>query len=202
MTDLLLENASVGALSDVSLAVPGGQVVCLSGPSGSGKSRLLRAVADLEPHGGAISLNGADQLDMPAHQWRSRVIMVPADSQWWFDDVGAHFRYKAGENVPEALGFPSEVMAWSVSRLSSGERQRLALWRALALQPQALLLDEPTANLDGEATRAIETWLLEEIRRRQLATLWVAHDPAQIQRVANAHYRIHGARLEPVHGSD
>lgn len=202
MTDLLLENVSIGDLRDVSLAVPGGQVVCLSGLSGSGKSRVLRAVADLEPHGGRISLKGVDQLDVLAHQWRGRVVMVPADSQWWFDDVGAHFPDKAGERLPAALGLPPEVMAWSVSRLSSGERQRLALWRALSLEPQALLLDEPTANLDGETTRAIETWLLEEIWQRQIATLWVAHDPAQIQRVASAHYRIRGARLEPAHGSD
>ncbi|GGE51796.1 ATP-binding protein [Streptosporangium jomthongense] len=202
MTGLVLENVSVGALREVSLTVPGGQVVCLSGPSGSGKSRLLRALADLEPHGGRIFLKGTNQLDMPAHQWRGRVVMVPADSQWWFDEVGAHFPDKAGQRLPPALGLPPEVMAWSVSRLSSGERQRLALWRALSLEPQALLLDEPTANLDGETTKAIEAWLLGEIRQRQLATLWVAHDPAQIQRVASAHYRIHGARLEPVYGSD
>ena len=199
---LLLEGVRVGSLDEVSMAVPGGQVVCLSGPSGSGKSRLLRAVADLEPHGGSISLNGTDQLSLPAHQWRRRVVMVPADSQWWFDDVAAHFPGTTGDLLPPALGFPPEVMGWSVSRLSSGERQRLALWRALAMQPEALLLDEPTANLDGETTETIEIWLLEEIRRRQIATLWVAHDPAQIHRVANAHYRIYGARLEPVHGRD
>jgi ABC-type iron transport system FetAB ATPase subunit len=202
LTDLILENLSVGTLSNVSLAVPGGQVVCLSGPSGSGKSRLLRAVADLEPHGGGISLAGTDQQELPAHQWRSRVMMVPADSQWWFDEVGGHFPDDAGARLPSALGFPPEVMGWSVSRLSSGERQRLALWRALALQPEALLLDEPTANLDDDSTKTIEAWLIDEIRRRQIAVLWVAHDPAQIHRVADAHYRIHGITLERVHGSD
>lgn len=202
MTGLVLENVGVGDLSEVFLTLPAGQVVCLSGPSGSGKSRLLRAVADLEPHDGVIALNGASQQALPAHQWRSRVVMVPADSQWWFDDVGGHFPDDAGARLPPALGFPPEVMAWSVSRLSSGERQRLALWRALALQPEALLLDEPTANLDNETTVTIENWLLEEIRRRQIATLWVAHDPAQIRRVADAHYHIRGTALEPVHGSD
>lgn len=170
-------------------------------PSGSGKSRLLRAVADLEPHDGVISLNGISQQELPAHQWRRRVVMVPADSQWWFDDVGGHFP-EAGAQLPPALGFPADVMGWSVSRLSSGERQRLALWRALVLQPEALLLDEPTANLDNDATVTIENWLLGEIRRRQIATLWVAHDPAQIRRVADAHYRIRGTALESVHGSD
>ncbi|HEY9120376.1 MAG TPA: ABC transporter ATP-binding protein [Marinobacter sp.] len=202
MTDLVLENLSVGTLSNVLLTVPGGQVVCLSGPSGSGKSRLLRAVADLESHGGTVSLGDTDQLDVPAHQWRSRVVMVPAESQWWFDEVGAHFPDDAGSRLPSALGFPPDVMGWSVSRLSSGERQRLALWRGLVLQPEALLLDEPTANLDGGSTEAVETWLLDEIRSRQLSVLWVAHDPGQIHRVADAHYRIQGNRLERVHGSD
>lgn len=202
LTDLVLENLSVGTLSNVSLTVPAGQVVCLSGPSGSGKSRLLRAVADLEPHDGRISLGDTAQLDVPAHQWRSRVVMVPADSQWWFDEVGGHFADDARAGLPSALGFPPGVMEWSISRLSSGERQRLALWRALVLEPEVLLLDEPTANLDNDSTEAIESWLLDEIRRRQIAVLWVAHDPAQIHRVTDAHYRIHGTSPERVNGSD
>jgi len=198
----VVDNLGVGTLGNVSLTVPGGQVVCLSGPSGSGKSRLLRAVADLEPHGGRVALGDTAQLDVPAHQWRSRVVMVPADSQWWFDEVGGHFPDGAKAGLPSALGFPPEVMGWSVSRLSSGERQRLALWRALALQPEALLLDEPTANLDNDSTEAIESWLLDEIRSRRIAVLWVAHDPGQIHRVADTHYRIQGNTLERVHGSD
>jgi ABC-type iron transport system FetAB ATPase subunit len=142
------------------------------------------------------------QEDLPAHQWRSRVVMVPADSQWWFDGVGGHFPDHVKADLPSALGFPPEVMEWSVSRLSSGERQRLALWRALLLEPEVLLLDEPTANLDNDSTEAIETWLLEEIRRRQIAVLWVAHDVGQINRVADAHYRIIGTSLERADGSD
>lgn len=197
----MLEKLSVGTLDNVSLRVPGGQVVCLSGPSGSGKSRLLRAVADLEPHDGSVSLGDTGQFDLPGHTWRSRVILVPADSQWWFDEVGGHFPDEAKAGLPTALGFPPDVMAWSVSRLSSGERQRLALWRALALEPAALLLDEPTANLDNDSTEAMEAWLLDEIRRRQIAVLWVAHDPAQIRRVADAHYRIQGTMLERADGS-
>ena len=110
MTDLVLKNLCVGTLSNVSLTVPGGQVVCLSGPSGSGKSRLLRAVADLEPHGGTVSVADTCQEDLPAHQWRSRVVMVPADSQWWFDEVGGHFPDHVKAELPSALGFPPEVL--------------------------------------------------------------------------------------------
>lgn len=194
---LCLKQVSVGALREVSLNVGHGQVVCLSGPSGSGKTRLLRAVADLEPHQGRIFLDSREQASMPAHQWRRQVILVPADSQWWFDEVGAHFPGPSRNSVPAALGLVDEVMTWPVARLSSGERQRLALYRAMALQPRALLLDEPTANLDAEATLSVERWLLQEICRRQLAVLWVAHDPEQIRRVADARYRIRETCVEP-----
>lgn len=201
MSDIRLDGVSVGALSDVSLSLPGGEVVCVSGPSGSGKSRLLRAVADLEPHEGQVFLDNTEQSSVSAHDWRRQVMMVPADSQWWFDDVGSHFPGTCREHIPEVLEFSGEVMNWTVSRLSSGERQRLALWRALAMEPLALLLDEPTANLDDDMTRAVEKWLLEEIRQRQIPTLWVAHDHAQIQRVASRHFHINGSVLEPVDGS-
>ncbi|RBP33997.1 ABC-type dipeptide/oligopeptide/nickel transport system ATPase subunit [Marinobacter pelagius] len=201
MSELRLDTVSVGTLKEVSLQVGSGAVVCISGASGSGKSRLLRAVADLEPHDGRIYLDDIEQVSLPAHEWRKRVVMIPADSQWWFDEVGAHFAEEARHTMPEALGFPPGVMDWPVSRLSSGERQRLALWRALAMAPEALLLDEPTANLDEDMTAAVEVWLLDEIRRRNLAVLWVAHDQGQIRRVANHHYRISGSQLEWVNGS-
>ena len=202
MTDLRLDGVTVGSLDNVQLDIRGGEVVCLSGPSGSGKSRLLRAVADLEPHEGQVTLGDCDQSSMPAHDWRKRVMLVPADSQWWFDDVGAHFPEACQQQVPAALGFSPEVMHWTVSRLSSGERQRLALWRALALKPVALLLDEPTANLDHDMSLAVENWLLGEIQKHQMPVLWVAHDQAQIQRVADRHLHIVGNHLEPAHGSD
>lgn len=201
MVDLRLEEVSVGTLQTVSLTVQSGAVVCISGPSGSGKSRLLRAVADLDAHEGRVFLGDAEQSSVAAHRWRSQVMMVPADSQWWFDDVGSHFPDTCRNHIPEALGLSGEVMNWTVSRLSSGERQRLALWRAVAMQPKALLLDEPTANLDGEMTVAVENWLLAEIRQRQMPVLWVAHDQSQIQRVADRHLRIAGNILESVNGS-
>lgn len=197
---MTLDKVSVGTLNGATLALQGGEVVCVSGPSGSGKSRLLRAVADLDPHEGAVLLDDTAQASVPGHVWRQQVMMVPADSQWWFEDVGAHFGPDCQE-VPGALGFPPDVMTWPVSRLSSGERQRLALLRALTRKPRVLLLDEPTANLDDDMTRQIEHWLCDEIRKRDLIVLWVAHDPAQIERVSGRHLHIRGDALEPVHGS-
>ncbi|WP_286222162.1 ABC transporter ATP-binding protein [Marinobacter apostichopi] len=200
MTTLTLDKLSVGTLEGVNLSLQGGDIVCVSGPSGSGKSRLLRAVADLDPHQGTVALDAMQQGSVPGHRWRRQVMMVPADSQWWYEDVGAHFEPEQ-RTLPSALGLLPETMNWTVSRLSSGERQRLAIVRALARQPQVLLLDEPTANLDQDMTRQVESWLLEEIRARNLIVIWIAHDIGQIERVGSRHYRIQGNALELVHGS-
>ena len=197
--DLKLADISVGELEAVSLSVSTGEIVCLSGASGSGKSRLLRAVADLEPHDGECLLGDVRQSETSAHRWRAQVMMVPAESQWWCETVGEHFDADAGEALGdglEALDLQAEATDWSIDRLSSGEKQRLALIRAMLRRPQALLLDEPTANLDAETIRRVEGWLLEIIERRKLPTLWVAHDAEQIQRVSNRHFRVHHGRLQ------
>ncbi|MCZ4306682.1 ATP-binding cassette domain-containing protein [Zoogloeaceae bacterium G21618-S1] len=187
----------VGALSAIDFTIPPGHILALSGPSGSGKSRLLRALADLDPHDGSVALGELAQTGVTGHRWRQTVMMVPADSQWWADTVGEHFPAGAPDDL-DTLGFGPEVMDWQVSRLSSGEKQRLALLRAVAHQPRALLLDEPTANLDPDTTATVEAWLTGLARHHGWPVLWVAHDPAQIQRVANAHLRIAGKQLEAV----
>jgi sulfonate transport system ATP-binding protein len=191
---LELRALSCGILENVDLIVNPGEVVCISGPSGSGKTRLLRAVADLDPHSGDVSLDGALQSRTPAHRWRRWVMLVPAESQWWAERVRAHFPADTDAG-PEALGLPAESLDWEVSRLSSGERQRLAILRAVAHGPRALLLDEPTANLDDESTRGVERWLARLVREHGWPVLWVAHDPAQIERVAGRHLHIVDGRL-------
>ncbi|MDT8409663.1 MAG: ATP-binding cassette domain-containing protein [Wenzhouxiangellaceae bacterium] len=194
---LKLDRVAVGELEPVSLSVSRGQVVCISGASGSGKTRLLRAVADLEPHAGDCLLGDVRQSETPAHRWRAAVMMVPAESQWWHETVGEHLAADAADASAalDALALPESALEWSISRLSSGEKQRLALIRALLHAPQALLLDEPTANLDSDSVRRVERWLLDIIRRRELPTVWVAHDAEQIRRVSSRHYRIDNKTL-------
>ncbi|MEX0729783.1 MAG: ABC transporter ATP-binding protein [Aquisalimonadaceae bacterium] len=197
MTDnsaLSLQNVSVGTLRDVSLSVAPGEVICLSGPSGSGKSRLLRAIADLEAHAGKVMLGDIAQNQVTGHCWRGWVMLVPAESQWWADTVAEHFLEPPPGGL-EALGFDRGTLEWHISRLSSGEKQRLAVLRAVSHQPQALLLDEPTANLDGDTTRRVEDWLRSLIHAERMPVIWVAHDPGQIARVADRHFRIDGDRL-------
>ena len=81
------------------------------------------------------------------------------------------------------LGFPGEAKAWPISRLSTGERLRLALIRALMVQPKVLLLDEPTAALDAASVAAVESLIATRVRAG-LAVLWVTHDAEQAKRIA------------------
>ncbi|SDF64363.1 ABC transporter [Onishia taeanensis] len=194
-TSLSLAAVAVGDLEDISLTLAPGEITCLSGPSGSGKSRLLRAIADLEPHEGDIRLGDQSQESLTGHDWRRAVMLVPAESQWWAEDVGAHFDLDCQAGL-EALGLSSDTLGWQVARLSSGEKQRLALLRALSCRPRVLLLDEPTANLDHATTLRCEAWLGAQARQYGMPVLWVAHDPEQIKRVAQHHVRIAGRRLE------
>ena len=93
------------------------------------------------------------------------------------------------------MGFGQDVLDWEVQRLSSGERQRLALARALAYAPSALLLDEPSANLDGPNTERIEALVRHWRAHTGGCALWVSHDAEQRARVASASYPIHAGTL-------
>ena len=192
---LHLSHVKVGGLTIADFTIAAGEIVCLSGASGSGKTRLLRAIADLDPHEGQLRLGQLCADQIPAHQWRARVMLIPAESHWWGDQVGDHFPDSA-LLPPAALGFPDDVMAWQVMRLSSGEKQRLALWRGMVRNPDVLLLDEPTANLDETTTLQVEAWLQGWIAERQLATLWVTHGSDQIGRVAQRHVEIVDGKLQ------
>jgi putative ABC transport system ATP-binding protein len=93
------------------------------------------------------------------------------------------------------LGLPDSAMSWEIARCSTGERQRLALLRTLMQAPAALLLDEPTGNLDHESTQRVEGLLTGYQRQRQAALLWVSHDAGQIERVAQRRFILDDGRL-------
>ena len=199
MATLTLSGICIGALKNIDLKVAPGEIVCLSGPSGSGKSRLMRAITDLEPHTGSVTLGDTAQTALPGHTWRRKVMMVPAESAWWYDTVGEHFtgaQQTALKTTLAQLGLEPDAPQWPTTRLSSGEKQRLALARALSFAPSALLLDEPTANLDKDSTAKVESWLRNKIRTGNLPTIWVAHHEDQIARVADRHFRISGSGIK------
>ncbi len=165
------------------------------GPSGGGKTLTLRAVADLDPNEGEVFLDGKERGRFPAPDWRRRAIYVPADSGWWTDRVGDHFhdRETAAAFLPRLL-LTKDALSWEVSRLSTGERQRLALARALLLDPPVLLLDEPTSGLDEGAAHAVEDELQERLRGGT-SILMVTHSREQARRVASALLNIGGGRV-------
>lgn len=197
MSQLRLEQLQSHQLAPVDLLVRAGECVCVTGASGTGKSLLLRAIADLDPHTGKAFINGNESRDMDAALWRKRVGMLPADSQWWGDHVGDHFGVIDSALFGQ-LGFDAAVEGWEISRLSSGERQRLALARVLANQPEVLLLDEPTANLDPASVTKVENVIREYCREHNVAVLWVSHDAEQVARVADRYYRLEHDHLVEV----
>jgi ABC-type iron transport system FetAB ATPase subunit len=189
----------VHTLKAVRLTLNPGQCVGLTGASGSGKSLFLRALADLDPHAGGLFLDGVAAEQIPAPQWRRRVGLLPAESAWWHDTVGPHFKTSPQPWLGE-LGFDADVMDWQVSRLSSGERQRLALLRLLVQNPRVLLLDEPTANLDRRNSRCVESLLSRYRRQNAVMMVWVSHDPEQLRRNCAPVFTIAGSRLETLDG--
>jgi ABC-type iron transport system FetAB ATPase subunit len=189
LSRLRIAQVRTPVLGPVDLEVAGGECVVLAGASGSGKTLLLRAIADLDPHGGEVYLDGRPARAFRPPEWRRRVALLPAESQWWYETVGPHFpTFDAA--LFEALGFAREVLDWDVGRLSTGERQRLALLRILSNRPAVLLLDEPTAALDPANVKRTEALLHEYRLQHNAALLWVSHDPQQIRRVADRYYRI------------
>lgn len=179
-----VENLRSDLFAPVSLRLNAGECLAISGPSGVGKSLLLRAIADMDPNEGDLWLQGRERRQYSVCAWRRQVGLMPADAAWWADEVAAHFP-TACEPALQAVGLPTAVMAWQVSRLSSGERQRLALLRLLCNRPRVLLLDEPTANLDAQSTERVERLLAEYLHREQAVACWVSHDAAQRARVAS-----------------
>lgn len=194
MSALSFRELVTHGLGPLELDIPAGQCVCLSGASGSGKSLTLRALADLDPHQGEVTLNGDKAADISGPVWRRQVGLLPAESRWWCDTVGEHF-----EEIDTALlakvGFNRDVMQWQINRLSTGERQRLALLRLMTNQPRVLLLDEPTASLDRENILRVENLITEYRQQHNTAVLWVSHDDEQIARVCNRHVKIRDGKL-------
>ncbi len=194
---LSVRGVSNARLSSIDLDVGRGECVALMGPSGAGKSLLLRQIADLDPGEGQVSLDGVAREQTPAPQWRRQVVYCPAEPGWWDDQVRPHFvghEQGATEALP-LFGLPPHVMEAAVHTLSTGERQRLGLLRALLRSPRVLLLDEPTASLDAASSAQVET----ELRRRiagGLTVLLVTHSEDQARRLASRVLRLAAGRLE------
>lgn len=192
---LAVERLRSPLLEPVSFELATGECLAVSGPSGSGKTVLLRALADLDPNRGDVRLDGQARDAMPAPAWRRKVTYLPAEAGWWAETVGGHFTdWSAAEPAMVALGLPAECRDWPISRLSTGERQRLALVRALVQKPRVLLLDEPTSGLDSAARTAVEA-MISACLAAGAAALWITHDDAQARRLAGRRLTVERGRV-------
>lgn len=200
---LRVEHLRIGSLPPLSFAVAEGECLAIEGPSGSGKSRILRALADLDPADGQVFLDGIERRETGPQAWRKAVRFVAAEPGWWTDTPRGTLPSAASlepriARLLSAVGLDEGLLDRQISLLSTGERQRIALVRALLDEPKVLLLDEPTAALD-KATTA----LVEELIRFQLlagrSVLIASHDTALIERLAHA--RLQLAPSKPVAAS-
>ena len=180
----------------VHLDVAPAECISIMGHSGAGKSVLLRMIADLDPHAGEAWLDGNACSAMSAPQWRKQVTYVPADSGWWDEYVAPHFAadFDFAHWLP-ALAMDADARNWPVSRLSTGERQRLALLRALRPDCKVLLLDEPTSGLDPDAITRVENMLKAQQRERGLSIVLVTHSQEQADRMAARQFQLQSGQL-------
>jgi ABC-type iron transport system FetAB ATPase subunit len=192
-----VEDLTFHTFSNITFSLSAAECLGISGPSGVGKSLLLRTLADLDPHQGKVNLEGVAATSMPAPLWRRQVALLPAEPVWWYRTVGEHFT-RIDSGWFSQLGFDLSVLDWNISRLSSGEKQRLALLRMLSYTPKVLLLDEPTANLDSKNAQQIEELVARQRQKRQVAVIWVSHNMDQLERVATRRFLLSGKGLNEI----
>ncbi|MEX1827356.1 ATP-binding cassette domain-containing protein [Luteibacter sp. CQ10] len=186
-------------IGPVSFDLRPGECAAVMGASGAGKTLLLRLLVDLDPGEGNVSLDGVERDSMSPPDWRRQVMLVPAVAGWWAATAGEHFTDASRADVAalcKELRLPDDIMERTVAHLSTGEKQRLALIRAIVERPVILLLDEPTSGLDQEAAWAVET-CLTGLLGKGTGILLVTHDAGQASRVATRIYLLKDGSLQP-----
>lgn len=179
---LKIQNLKNEIFGPVSLQIASGNSMVVSGPSGSGKTRFMRAICDLDQAEGEIYLNDQERQQMAASEWRTKIRYVPAESFWWHETVIEHFPEGFNlESMMQELDLNAKLINWSISRLSTGERQRLALIRSLADNPDVLLLDEPTSALDSQRTQLVENMINAQLENGKIILI-ASHSQSQSEK--------------------
>jgi putative ABC transport system ATP-binding protein len=182
------------------MSIPSGSTALL-GPSGSGKSTLLRLLNRLaDPDAGTVRFHGTDVRELDPLELRRRVGLVPQLPApvpgSVADNIGFGPHLEGRDVDPERpvrlAGLDTSFLDRDASRLSVGEQQRVMLARALALEPEVLLLDEPTASLDSAATAAVEDALRD---LQGVSLILVTHDPGQADRLAERTIHLSAGRV-------
>ena len=198
------------ALDNVDFDVPTGSLTALLGPSGSGKSTLLRAIAGLDqPDSGTITINGRDVTRVPPQRREIGFVFqhYAAFKHLTVRDnvaFGLKIRRRPKAEIAEKVDNLLEVVGLSgfqsryPSQLSGGQRQRMALARALAVDPQVLLLDEPFGALDAKVREDLRAWLRRLHDEVYVTTVLVTHDQAEALDVADRIAVLKDGRIEQV----
>jgi sulfate transport system ATP-binding protein len=201
---------SFKALHDVSVVVPDGSLTALLGPSGSGKSTLLRVIAGLErPDSGSVKIAGVDITAAPA---RNRGIgfvfqhYAPFKHMTVEQNVafGLKVRKRAKREITERVAELLSLVRLDglagryPSQLSGGQLQRMALARALAPQPQLLLLDEPFGALDVQVRGELRQWLRRLHEEIHMTTVFVTHDQEEAMDLASEIVVMKAGRIEQI----
>ena len=197
-TALLVKDLRSAFAGPFELNLGTGACAAITGPSGSGKSLFLRMIADLDLNEGKVWLNERERGSMTAPQWRRQATYVSAESGWWADRVIEHFDVNRRSEVAALaarLGLRPDLLDAPVAQLSTGEKQRFSLVRALLPSPPVLLLDEPTGPLDEESVAKVEA-LLQERKAAGTSILLVTHDPNQAERLGDQRYRMVAGHLQ------
>lgn len=184
-----------------SFTLSAGECMAIVGRSGSGKSVLLRLIADLDPHRGEVMLEGRSRASWPAPAWRHQVVYQAAEPAWWAPTAAEHMGGHTLQNLAPwlaQLDLASETLNAEVGRLSTGERQRMALVRSLARQPRVLLLDEPTASLDAASALAVVQLLQGRMQETGLAVVFVTHSREQAEQIGHRRLEVRDHMLHPL----
>ena len=198
------------ALEDIDLSIPSGQLTALLGPSGGGKSTLLRIIAGLESSDtGSVVIEGNDATAVPA-QKRNVGFVFQHYAAFKHLSVrrniafGLEIRKRPKDEIRAKVDELLELVhltQWAdrlPSQLSGGQRQRMALARALAIEPSVLLLDEPFGALDAKVRKELRDWLRRLHDEVHVTTVFVTHDQEEALEVADSLVVINEGRIEQV----
>ena len=198
------------ALDDVSVSIPTGQLTALLGPSGGGKSTLLRIIAGLDSaDAGTISIEGTDATKLPPQKRNVGFVfqhyavfkhMTVAKNVAFGLEIRKKPKAEVAQRVDELLKLVhlSQFSHRMPTQLSGGQRQRMALARALAVEPTVLLLDEPFGALDAKVRKELRDWLRRLHDEVHVTTVFVTHDQEEALEVADEIVVINEGRVEQI----
>ena len=202
------------ALDDVTVSLPTGQLTALLGPSGGGKSTLLRIIAGLDSSDtGTVSIEGTEATHLPPQKRNVGFVfqhyavfkhMTVAKNVAFGLEIRKRPKDEIAHRVDELLKLVhlSQFSHRMPSQLSGGQRQRMALARALAVEPSVLLLDEPFGALDAKVRKELREWLRRLHDEVAVTTVFVTHDQEEALEVADEIVVINEGRVEQVGSPD